>query len=145
MTGADASERFGGEGKAESDGPGEASVNVDGAAAHARHLAGLGYLLAAQAHAEERLLGTDVLEHAEHFDAELFDLGPLENGASHALLAGTDFGQRIEVLRGRKGGSRKQDRDDEGATHVDVIDFTALEAPTREQPQRGATAATARG
>src|SRR5690606_11369429 len=102
---------------AESDSPNEASVDVDGTAAHARHDSGLGDLLAAQAYDDQRLLRADVLQHAEHFDAELFNLSPLKNCAAHTLLARAHLGQRIEVLRGRDGGNREEKRDDEGATH----------------------------
>ena len=71
--GADAGDGILGEGEGHGDGADEFAVDVDRAAAHALHDAGMFERSAGEAGEDEGFLGADVVEHAEDFDLEFLD------------------------------------------------------------------------
>ena len=73
------------------------AVNVYGAAAHPRDDPRLLHFVTQQANQDHVLLRPDgVIEHADHFEIDLFHLVALEDRVSHTLHAGFDFTQREE-------------------------------------------------
>ena len=96
LDGADAGDGVLGEREGHGDGADEFAVDVDGAAAHALHDAGMFQRSAGEAGEDEGFLGADIVEHAEDFDLELLDLVAVEDGAAGAAHAGS------EVLEGKE-------------------------------------------
>ena len=96
LDGADAGDRVLGKREGHGDGADEFAVDVDGAAAHALHDAGVFQGSAGEAGEDEGFLGADVVEHAEDFDLKVLDLVAVEDGAAGAAHAG------FEVLEGKE-------------------------------------------
>lgn len=93
-----------GERKAEGDGPEQLAVNIDRAAAHALEDAGLRQWAAAEPGEDDGLLWTQILEHAEDFDLELFDAIALKNGPADAAETGPHILEWEEVLSASQAG-----------------------------------------
>ena len=73
LDGPDAGDGVLGEGEGHGDGAGEFSIDIDGAAAHPLHDAGVLERAAGEPGEDEGFLGPEVLEDAEDFDLEFFD------------------------------------------------------------------------
>jgi hypothetical protein len=93
-----------GERKAEGDGPEQLTVDINRAAAHALENAGFGQWAAAEPGEDDGLLWTQILEHAEDFDLELFDAVALEDGPADAAETGTHVLEWEEVLSAGQAG-----------------------------------------
>ena len=75
LDGADAGDGVFGEREGHGDGADEFAVDVDRAAAHALHDAGMFERSAGEAGEDEGFLGADIFEHAEDFDLKILDFG----------------------------------------------------------------------
>jgi len=111
-------DRVFGEWECHGDGADEFAVDVDGAAAHSFHDAGVFEGPAGEAREDEGFLGAEVVEDAENFDLELVDAVTGEDGAAGASHAGSDiFHGEERGLRGQSGGE-SEDRGGQKAGHV---------------------------
>ena len=90
LDGPDAGDRLLGIREAQGDGAQQFAVNVDGAAAHALHDAGVGERAAGEAGEDDGFRGADVLEHTEHLHLEIFDPGAGKDGAADSALPGAN-------------------------------------------------------
>src|SRR5205085_6833538 len=113
-----------GKGAGHGDGADEFSIDVDRAAAHALHDAGMFEGAAGEAGEDEGFFGAEILEDAEDFDLELVDAIAGEDGASSAAHAGANVLEgkegRGRGLGGEGGGKGEYRRDDE-AGHVLIV------------------------
>ena len=94
LDGANARDGVLGEREGHGDGADEFAIDIDRAAAHALHDAGVFQRAAREAREDQRFLGADVFEHAEDFDIEVGDLVAGKDGASDAVHAGADLFKR---------------------------------------------------
>ena len=107
----DPGDRLLGEIEAESDGPDELAVDVDGASAHPGDDARRFQVPALEAGDDDVPLGGRVVQDPEDLDIELLDRVALENGPALSLLAGLDLGDGQGRTRGRLDlGGRGEDR-----------------------------------
>ena len=90
LDGADAGDRFLGKRKRHGDGAGEFAIDIDRAAAHSLHDAGLLQRPARESRKDEGFLGADIIQDAEDFDLEFVDAVAGEYGASDPVHAGPD-------------------------------------------------------
>jgi hypothetical protein len=104
LNGLDARYGLLGEGETERDGPEQFAVNIDRAAAHTLEDAGFCQWAAAEPGKDDGLLWTEILEHAEDFDLELFDAVALKDGPADAPETGTHILEWEEVLSAGNGG-----------------------------------------
>jgi hypothetical protein len=104
LNGLDACYGLFGEREAEGDGPEQLTVDVDGATAHTLENAGLGQWTAAEPGEDDSLLWTQILEHAEDFDLELFDAVTLKDSPADASETGAHVLEWEEVLSAGNGG-----------------------------------------
>jgi hypothetical protein len=88
--GTDAGDGLFGEGVPEGYGAHQFAVDVDGAAAHSLHDAGLRQRAAGEPAQDDGLVRPDIFQHAEDFHLKLFDAIPGEDRASDAVHAGPD-------------------------------------------------------
>ena len=81
------------------------AIDIDRAAAHARHDPGMFERPAREPRQDERFLGADVIQHAQDLDLEFVDLAARKDGPAGAAHAGLDVLQRKEAgLRGESRG-----------------------------------------
>src|SRR6185312_4734117 len=86
------------------------AVNVDRAATHPLHDAGVFERSAGETAEDEGLLRTDVVENAEDFDVKVFYFVAGENGFTDGVHAGLDVAQwQNGKRRGEGENSQKQD------------------------------------
>ena len=83
-------------GKAMATAPIEFAIDVDGAAAHALHDAGVFEGSAGETGEDEGFLGADIVEHSEDFDLKVLDFVPVEYSAAGAAHSG------FEVFEGKE-------------------------------------------
>ena len=93
-----------GERKRHGDGAGELSIDIDRAAAHALHDAGVLEGTSGESREDEGFLGAEVIEHAQDFDLKLLDAIAVEDGAPDAVHSGAN------VLEGKERSLGGKDR-----------------------------------
>lgn len=108
LNGLNARDRFFGEWEPEGDGPEQFTANIDRTAAHSLQNTGFGQWPPAEPGQNDGLLWTQILEHAEDFDLELFDTVALEDGPADAAETGVHILEWEEVLRARQAGCERQ-------------------------------------
>ena len=108
FNGLDAGDRFFGKWEPESDGAEQFTANIDRAAAHPLQNTGFGQWTPAEPGQNDGLLWTQILEHTEDFDLELFDAVTLEDGPAYAAETGAHILEWEEVLRARQGACERQ-------------------------------------
>ena len=84
----------------EGDSAEQLAIDINRAAAHALYHAGFGERAAAESGENNALLWTEIIEHAEDFDLELFDLLAVKDGAAYTVHAGADIFEWEEALSG---------------------------------------------
>jgi hypothetical protein len=99
-----------GEGKPKRDRSQQFAIDVNRAAAHALHNAGLFEGTTGELGEDDGLLWSEVFEDTEDLDLELFDLISTENGAADTALTGTDIFERKERLSE----DRQREHDEQG-------------------------------
>ena len=119
--GANAGDGLLGEGKRQGDGAGKFAVDVDGAAAHPLHHAGLPQRTAGEPRQDDGLVRTDIIEHAEDLHLEFLDAIPGKHGASGAVHAGADVLQREEGSLAGQSGCDRQHRGDNKTKHLTIV------------------------
>ena len=98
--GLDAGDRFFREWESEGNSAEQFAVDIYGATAHTLHDAGLSKRTAAESGENDALLWTEIIEHAEDFDLELFNLLAVKDGPADAVHAGADIFEWEEALSG---------------------------------------------
>ena len=84
--------------------PASFAIDIDRAAAHALHDAGVFEGTAGESREDEGFLGADVIEHAQDFDLKLLDAVAVEDGAPDAVHSGAN------VLEGKERSLGGKDR-----------------------------------
>ena len=79
------------ESEAERDSAQQFSIDIHRAAAHALQNSGFGKRAAAEPGDDDSLFGTEILEHAEDFDLELFNSVALKDSPAHSMKSGVDI------------------------------------------------------
>ena len=102
-------------------------VDVDGAAAHALHDAGLFERPAREPRQDDGFLGPNVLEHAEDFHLKFVDAPARENGAAGAVHAGPDVLQRKQRGLSGQGSGQGQRRRDQQTRHIIIVTAAVTE------------------
>ena len=121
LDGADGGDGILGEREGHGHGAGQLAVDVDRAAAHSFHDAGMFQGTAGKPCQDERLFGSDVVEHPENLHLEFVHPVAGEDRAANAAHAGPDVLQRKErTLGGKDGRERKETRKYQAAHNLIV-------------------------
>ena len=109
LDGPDAGDGILGERERHGDGAGQFAVDIDRAAAHALHHAGVLQRTAGEPRQDQGFLGAEIIQHAQDFDLKLLDAIAGEDGAADAVHAGADVLEGEERSLGGKDRGQGED------------------------------------
>ena len=133
LDGPDAGDGVLGEREGHGDGAGQFAIDIDGAAAHALHDAGMFERAAGEPGQDEGFLGAEIVEHAEDFDLEFVDAVAGEDGAAGAAHAGSDVLQgKKEAGLGEEGQRARGAAGTRKARHILIVIARAWHAEIRD-------------
>lgn len=108
----DTGDRFLGVRESKRNRTGQLAVDINGTSAHSLHHASTLQRSSAEPRQDDGLLWSDILEYAEDFDLELFDVLPVEDGPAEAVHTGANIAEREKPFgAGGTGKKREQQQD----------------------------------